>query len=155
MRIEKILAPVDFSDYSRAGLEHALTLARAFGATVRVAHFIEPARYVTPGLMVKTADDEHVPVEDFGIQWGEREMDRLLEGMDLAGVPVDRAVRNGLPYEGICQMAREDGFDLLVMSSHGRTGFKRFLLGSVAERVLRGAHCPVLVVRGKGDEAGA
>jgi nucleotide-binding universal stress UspA family protein len=137
----RICCPVDFSQTSRAALEEAADLARRHGAALTVLHVFEPAvtgemEASVPELLEATA----------------RELERKLAGWKLEaerlGAPaVEQAVISGVPGREIAAFASEGGYDLVVMGTHGRTGLRHLVIGSVAERVIREAHCPVLVVR--------
>jgi nucleotide-binding universal stress UspA family protein len=140
--IHRILCPLDFSEFSKRSFEHALVLARWYGANVTALHVF--AAFMPPG------DESTYPGWLRRVPEARREIDRelreqlttpLAEGMD---VPL--RLREGDPVAMILEEARELGADLLVVSTHGRSGFDRFTLGSVAEKVLRKSPCPVLVV---------
>ena len=150
---QRILVPIDFSDQSRVAISVALDIVRSNGqgdagqiAAVHVLPDLSPAE---PGRMWNAVNPasriEHATT---ALQ------DWLKEGDQEAGT-ID--VRIGDPGAEICRVAAEREADLIVLSSHGRTGMKRLLIGSVAERVVRLAPCPVLVLRhfpGPADEPG-
>jgi nucleotide-binding universal stress UspA family protein len=138
-QLAKILVPTDFSECSRAGLECGLQLARDFKAELRLVHVINPHWYPfgdkyaaldAAQLMRKTEDA------------AQKQMRRMAA---KAGVRYSAEVRRGSPAIEICKAANEDA-DLIVTSTHGRTGLGQVLIGSVAERVVRYARCPVLVI---------
>ena len=140
--IRKILAPVDFSPCSMAGAMYAAFLARTLKANLCLFHNVQsPAPAVIEGmpadLLAKGDDDlaqAHLDIEG-------------LAKLDFFGdVTCATEIRTGNVVEQICAETRRPDVDLAVISSHGRTGFNRMLLGSVAERVVRYAECPVLVV---------
>jgi nucleotide-binding universal stress UspA family protein len=140
--IKKILCPVDGSEFSLRALEHAVALARWYEAGISILS-VASAVPATPD---PTGREGYVPLAP-----GER--DRIVGWLqDLAdttrarGVPVDFRVIEGLAVKGILQEASELPADLVVMGTHGRSGFDRLALGSVTERVLRRATCPVLTV---------
>lgn len=138
-RWSKILVPVDFSEPSLAALRYAKALAKEDGAALIVVHVIQPFH-------------EDWRMETTQLQRAVRERARA-EMRELVArelpAPVDaRAkVRIGHPVEEIVAVARESGAELIVIATHGRSGLRHVLLGSVAERVVRHAPCPVLVVR--------
>lgn len=166
----KILVPVDFSDFSEEALEIALDLGESVGADVLVLHVMEfPDR---PGLLPAA-----VPVESRGatpeatmspyyeevealrrnIEQRSMEMIDSLVDRFRSGARVETRILWGDPIDEILKSAAEEKADLIVMSTHGRTGLSRLLMGSVAERVVRHATAAVLVVRGeakKGRGAG-
>ncbi|MCW5558967.1 MAG: universal stress protein, partial [Verrucomicrobiae bacterium] len=141
--IRQILVPVDFSEHSRKSIRYALPFAEQFGAKLVLLHVIEP--------MVVPGEFAYVPVEP-------QEMDeqRMAKGREqlqaaakelAAKVPVETEVRLGRAWKEIAETAKSREVDLLIISTHGYTGFKYALLGSVAEKIVRHAPCPVLVVR--------
>ncbi len=138
MNYKKILFATDFSPASDAALHYATSLARDSGARLLILHVEEiPAPYAA-GEMVLPAPLYPNP-----------EIRRMLEAV----VPDDSAVRyehhlvQGSPAEEIVSVAHQQGVDLLVMGTHGRTGLKRVLMGSVAESAMRHADCPVLTLK--------
>ena len=139
MQANKILFATDFSNSSEAALEYATSLAHDTGALILIVHVEEPtAPYVTNDFAIPEATDS-----------AKRQLAKLLSGV----VPSDSAVRYehrlllGEPAREIVQLAAQEDVDLVVMGTHGRTGLSRLLMGSVAETVVRRAHCPVLTVK--------
>ena len=143
-RISKILCPVDFSEHSQAALDQAADVARRFGADLTLVHVVEPVLYpVAYGLPpVSAVDYESVARESAG-----KAMEKLAAG--LGNLKVKVRVDAGAASQRICELAKTDGFDLIVLATHGYTGLKHVLLGSTAERVVRHAPCAVLVVKAK------
>jgi nucleotide-binding universal stress UspA family protein len=143
IRVEKIVAPIDFSEASRPGLDRALALGEDFGATVHVLHVVpepEVASYPPFGL---AADGERIQQAVRAAH--QQAFDRLLESLPAGGCPRVTQLRSGVGIApAIVEYAEEVDADLLVMGTHGHRGFRRFLLGSVAEEVVRRAPCPVL-----------
>src|SRR5512135_2136276 len=136
--IRTILHPTDFSDRSEAALHVAHCLAREHGARLVLLH-VAPEEVVGGGLPV-------VPVDPRFYRDSLNEVRSRAEGPDLK-FPVATLLRHGDAAEEILDEAERLGCDLIVMGTHGRTGFARFLMGSVAEAVLRKAPCPVLTVK--------
>jgi len=134
----KILCPVDFDENSIAALETAGELARHFDATVYVLHTV---LLVIPPTSIPVYVDLYQGQEEVARK-GLQELARK----HLAGTKYEIMVNMGEPAASILKAERGIGADLLVMSTHGRRGFSRFFLGSVAELVLREARCPVLTV---------
>ena len=142
----KILVPVDFSDHSARALESAMSLARAFGAELHLLHCyqinvgaISPYGIVLP--------------ESFERDVRQAAQTRLAEWRDKVsaeGIKVEEHITPQFPSEAIVQKAGEISADLIVMGTRGLTGLKHVLLGSVAERTLRLAPCPVLTVKDQG-----
>jgi nucleotide-binding universal stress UspA family protein len=148
--IRRILCPVDFSDHSTRALDHALAIAAWYDATVTVLH-VSPvmpvAAYVSgsglPAYVTMTADARHALVAS---------MRQFVAREASASTPVEVEVAEGGIAETILSRANALPADLVVLGTHGRSGFNRWLLGSVTEKVLRTALCPVLTVpRAVGD----
>jgi nucleotide-binding universal stress UspA family protein len=137
--IRRILAAVDLSSGSDAALEGAETLARAFGARLDVLHVWEPPDGIVPPGMVLADGFDDRPAR--------AEMQTRVEAIAGRGVDAHALFATGGAVEEILRAADHEQADLLVMSTHGRTGLKRILLGSVAESVMRRASCPVVLVR--------
>jgi nucleotide-binding universal stress UspA family protein len=136
-----ILVATDFSDTSEAGVEYAVTLAEKLGAKLYLINAIGVPAYGVPELGVAiTASMIDTIVHDNQVA-----LDKLTK--KYATASIEPLLRTGDPRDQIVQTAKEVGADLIVMGTHGRRGVKRALLGSVAEGVLRHAHCPVLAVR--------
>jgi nucleotide-binding universal stress UspA family protein len=133
---KKILAPVDFSDCSREGLRYAMKFADCFGAKVIVLHVISlPYPCITD---VALTDDVRKDAA--------RQMQRFLETMEFRGLKVQTAITSGTPITEICSFAAKKAVDLIITSTHGLSDLKQVSTGSVAEKVVRHAFCPVLVV---------
>jgi universal stress protein A len=147
LRVQKILAPLDFSESSYKGLRYAFAFAKQFHAEVLVLHVSEIPMWPTEGGI---AISEGL-IEDMQRESKER-MSGVISEARRRKLPARTLARTGAPYHEIVEAAREEEVDLVVLSTHGRTGFKRLLLGSTAERVVRYAPCPVVVVRDKERE---
>lgn len=133
--VNKILAPTDFSDLSARGVRYACQLAKDVGAEVIVFNVV---------LL-----DETNTIDKQEIARHKKRLDEFI-AEKIAGVAADLKIRNmvdaGQPYGAILDCADKERIDLIVMSSHGRSGLSRMLIGSVTDKILRGAPCPVLVV---------
>ena len=141
---KKILVGTDFSEPSDAARRTAIELARRLGAELEIVHVEEPL----PAYAFSEGALPDLPrLQEEVRSWAEREVEQQAKEARAAGVPVTTAVLLGTPANAIVEAARTDGADLIVVGTHGRTGFERILLGSVAERVVRTASCPVLTVR--------
>ena len=145
----KFLIATDLTEASAEALRAGLMLARRLGASATVLHVTAPAR---PGRAPFVPLDEREAV--FYQELAEREraaarriLDEQLERYRAEGTPVETVVVPGDPLEVILSMARTGGADLVVTGTHGRKGLAHALLGSVAERCVREAPCPVLTVR--------
>ena len=141
---KRILCPIDFSDASQAALETAAEVARRYGARVALFHAYPVPGYTFPdGSFVassKMLDELTAQAARHMAEWKTR-----AEGMGMAQVEVATAI--GEPAHEILAFAKAQGADLIVLGTHGRTGLQHALMGSVAERVVRRATCPVLTVR--------
>lgn len=149
--IKRLLVPTDFSAASSAAVRYAIDLATDLGATIHMLHVIEEWELTARHL-------EALCVELPGLRERviEEAADRLrtvAAGLGTAQ-PIVTEVREGRPAGIIVDVARASAIDLIVMGTHGRTGVSHALLGSVAERVLRTAPCPVLTVRTGSSSAG-
>ena len=151
---EKILVPTDGSTVAENAVEHALDIAEQYGAEVHALYVVD--------------------VDSMSLALGAEQLDRIETGRfdemdevkskadEATGYVADRAgerglgavehVSSGRPYEKVASYAEGNDIDLVVMGSHGRSGIKRALLGSVTERTLRETHVPVLVVDVRGEE---
>jgi nucleotide-binding universal stress UspA family protein len=144
-RIDRIVCPVDFSPFSARALEHALRVARVLGARLLVLHVVPPLPSLREGSGFPFVD---APEEIARAQraTAEDELQRLCAPFSGHGVPLETRVEEGDPARSIRAFAQNWPADLLVMGTHGRGGFERFVLGSVAEKVIRSAPCAVLAV---------
>ena len=141
-RIQRILATTDFSDESLAGVRYALSLAERLKAAVALLHVIEPPSRIAGMEAVVLAR------EDSEVRELARAQLKMIAARETKGdLKVTSLLRIGSPFHEITKAAREAAADLIVIATHGYTGAKRVLLGSTAERVVRHAQCPVLVVR--------
>jgi len=143
VKVSKILVAVDFSPGSRAAVEYGAMFARALQSTVTLFHV-----YQTPDSMsaiVPGADGAADDAKDRGLAqtWLEKLRTEAKEYID---VEVAVLVEHGSPAEEIVALSHRSGFDLVVMGTHGRTGIRHVLMGSVAEAVVRLAPCPVLTI---------
>ena len=146
MEIRSILLPTDFSECANYALSYAASFARQASASIICVHVIEP---VVPTVGY-TGMAEPLPIADLSDQLedsAERELPKIAECDECAGLKVEEVVAHGDAASEIVRVARERGVDLIVIASHGRTGLGRMLFGSTAESVVRHAPCPVLVVK--------
>jgi len=146
MEIRSILVPTDFSECGNFALSYAASLARTFKASIICVHAIEPI-VPTVGYSGMT---EPLPIADISEQLedsAERELPKLAGCEDCAGLDVEELIVHGEAAAEIVRVAKDREVDLIVISSHGRTGLGRILFGSTAEAVVRHAVCPVLVVK--------
>jgi nucleotide-binding universal stress UspA family protein len=143
LELRRILVPVDFTRCSLAGAEYAARLAKDTEATLRLFHVVFPYPELFAvdrfgaGLrpLIKTAKAR-----------AREEMDEVLEMSFLRGIPCETEIQTGPVIDEICGESRRRRIDLVVTSTHGCTGFKHAVIGSVAEHIVRYAECPVIVV---------
>jgi nucleotide-binding universal stress UspA family protein len=137
--LHAILHPTDFSDRSLDAFDLACRLARDSGARLIVLHVVQPPPFVTHGEMEKALQQA---------KGYRRELDDKLHNLrsPAPDLTMEYRLEDGEPVTEILRAAAECDCDLIVLGTHGRTGFRRLLLGSVAEQVLRRACCPVLTV---------
>jgi nucleotide-binding universal stress UspA family protein len=141
-QFEKILAPVDYSECSERALAVAFDFAKAFGATIHLVHVFPSAMYVTTPLAVPSP-----ALYEQLRETNQKYFDEYKAKVSSErGVEVSGTLLEGVPDVQIVKLAEDMGADLIVMGTHGRTGLKHVLLGSVAERVLRTSPMPVLAV---------
>lgn len=141
--IKSILVPIDFSSPSRTALDHACQLARKFRATLSLVHVVEPVATADFAASFPLALENEARMAS-----AKSELLKCLRG---AGIPKSLqggvVVRFGRSFHEIVDVARARKVDLIVISTHGYTGWKHALMGSTTERVVRHAACPVLVLR--------
>ncbi len=152
MHIRSILLPTDFSECAECALPYATQMARQAGARIICLHVVEPMMPAV-GYAPVAEPLPSVDVSEQLQQSAERELPRLAEREECAGLDVEELIVHGEAAAEIVRVARERDVDLIVISSHGRTGLGRMLFGSTAESVVRHAHCPVLVVKPKDSES--
>jgi len=146
--MRKILVPVDFSEHSARALEMAIDLAKAFGSEIHLLHCYQIQPYgISPyGIVLPEDFDREVR------QAAERHLDEWRAKVLLEDVEVGASLSSRFPSLEISETASEIGADLIVMGTRGLSGIKHVLLGSVAERTLRLAPCPVLTVKDGGGD---
>jgi nucleotide-binding universal stress UspA family protein len=144
MEFRHILAPTDFSEYSKKAVASALELAKKFGAKLSILHVVELPPYPVEGYVPPNLAATFI--EDLERE-ASQELAQVVPEAEAAGVEVARLVAVGTPYRKIIDMAEGEQVDLIVMATAGRTGFSHLIMGSIAERVVRTASCPVLTIR--------
>ncbi|MEW6544760.1 MAG: universal stress protein [Nitrospirota bacterium] len=139
--ITRILAPVDFSDCSLEALEYAVQVSRLFHAPLALLHVMEPVAYGLDFTLLAAGEARKTR------EALETRLAELALPLVRNGLTVRRLVRGGMPADSILDTINQDSYDLVVMGTHGRRGLSHVVSGSVAERVLRRASCPVLTVK--------
>ena len=142
-KADNILFPTDFSDCSRSVLDYAISFAAANNCTLHLLYVIEYEG------MPKVADSPKPETADPArIAQFVDELKAMIAGRkDTDKVKIEYLVMQGHPFNEIIRAAEKVGADMIIMGTHGRTGFAQILIGSVAEKVVRHAECPVLTVK--------
>lgn len=148
--IKNIVVPTDFSEAAAHALEYSLSLAKTFHARIILMHVYEPIVYYSDAPM---GMPDLVELEQNIRLVAEQTMSKLVENQvktretEYGLIDVETILVQGKPFVEIIKTAREKNADLIVLSTHGRSALEHILLGSVTEKVVRKAHCPVLTVR--------
>lgn len=146
--LTRLLVPVDFSEQSRAAFRYAAMLAERFEAQIEVLHVWEMPHFAGMDLMLQAPVVDSEPLEQYVREQATREMsDFLAEENVRDDLHVTQRIEAGDVDAVIIKLAETEHYDLIVMGTHGRTGLAHLLMGSVAEKVIRYAPCPVLTVR--------
>jgi len=143
-----ILVAVDFSDFSQEAVRVTSGLARAFGGTVYALYVCDTPKGVEPALLTRhsRAIRSLLDLQKEMCKNAETQLNEWIGNFDWGEAQVQVAVAEGAPHKVIIDRSREIEADLVVIGSHGRSGFARRILGSTAERVVRKSRCPVLAV---------
>jgi nucleotide-binding universal stress UspA family protein len=147
MPIQHMLVPLDFSPYAEQALKYAIDLAQTLRAHLTLLHVI----HLTPlamGDMLATSLEAYLQAVETE---AEEQMHAARARVHQVGLRCDTLIVQGVPFQIIVDTAGDRDVDLIVMGTHGRTGLTHVLMGSVAEKVVRLAPCPVLVTRGSTD----
>lgn len=139
MAVKKILVPTDGSNYARAAVDAAIEVAKATGAEVTALYVVDASA------VVAVRGDMYESVTAALNKDGEAAVGAVKDACDEAGVPVRTEIIGGRPADVIVD--ESGNYDLIVMSTLGKTGVGRFLIGSVAEKVVRMANCKVMTIR--------
>jgi nucleotide-binding universal stress UspA family protein len=143
IKIETILVPVDFSSHSQKALETAIALAKTFNAQIHILHayHLNVSAAAPDGIVVPQAFWDSVR------DAAARKLEKSVQSATAEGVQAESHLTADTPSAAIGRIAAQIGADLIVMGTRGLTGLKHILLGSVAERTVRTAPCPVMTVR--------
>ncbi len=143
---KKILVPVDFSDCSAAALAHARVLAEKLGAKLDVLHAYDVPTFVPPHVSVMMGEID-APLSEHAERHANEQLAIFLQDHGVTeGDGIGSRTLMGPPALTLLEAAEQGKYDMIVMGTHGRTGLSRLVMGSTAEKVVRGAHCPVLTV---------
>ncbi len=153
IKITNILVPTDFSESAMAAYEYALSIAKTFQSKIYLIHVYEPLVYYSEaplGLPDMFTMEQNIQAASE--QSMKKIVDEYFHGRreTYGDIEVESILTQGKPFIEIIKAAREKNADMIIMSSHGRSALEHILLGSVTEKVVRKAPCPVLTVRGQG-----
>jgi len=144
MTTKHILVPTDFSEYADYALDYAIELAKGLQARLTVLYVFHLSALALgeapPAVLADTLEAMETHAQ--------QQTQMALARVQAAGLQGDSAIVEGIPFQAILDTAKDKEADLIVMGTHGRTGLTHALMGSVAEKVVRLAPCPVLVTRG-------
>ncbi len=144
MTAQHILVPTDFSEYADYALDYAIELATTLEARLTVLYVLHFSSLALGEAPPAVLDETFKAMETNAQERTQQALARVQE----AGIPGESAIAEGIPVQVIIETAESRGIDPIVMGTHGRTGLTHALMGSVAEKVVRLAPCPVLVTRG-------
>ena len=145
IELKKILVPVDFSSRSIDALHYALSLARTYSSSILLLHVVDMGAAGSI-FRIHTTSPEEMMAEKL-CKYCEKEYDKMLVDLDTSGINIERHVAKGHAHLEIVRAAALEDVDAVVMCTHGYTGLEHMLHGSVTEKVVRSAPCPVLAVK--------
>jgi universal stress protein A len=143
--LHRILVPTDFSKYSQAALNYAVAFAEKFEAELYLLHVVQDLAVFIPDMI--TVSPPPSPTVEQLTRAVQGAFDRVIQENQLDRFSLHREVVEGTPFYEIIRFAKEKDIDLIIMGTHGHSGLAHVLLGSVTEKVVRKAPCPVLTVR--------
>lgn len=143
IEIRTILVPIDFSDHSKKAMETATQLGKTLGADLHLVHVLHfPVHVAAPGQVV-VPQELWTQIRDAAA----RKLEKAAQAVSSAGLSVETHLTEGPNAQAIVELAKKLEVGLIVMGTHGHSGLKHVLLGSVAERTVRLAPCPVMTVK--------
>lgn len=145
-RLKRILVPVDFSVNSKRALKYAVEFAKIFDGSLTLMYVVEPLVYPPDFSFGQIG---YPNIEDEVTRRAEQELQALVDEHIGGEVATEKVVVSGKPFYEIIDYASENDIDLIIIATHGASGVEALLFGSTAEKVVRKADCPVLVVRGE------
>jgi len=146
---ERILVPVDFSDHSKKTLAYAKEITNSYGANLQLLHIIEDTIHPAFSLSGKSSIFDLVPGIEVDCR---RRIEKLIQEAEISKKNTEIIVKGGQAAHDIIKFAKDNSSDLVVIATHGLTGIEHLLLGSVTEKVVRMAHCPVFTVNSFGKD---
>ena len=149
IQINKVLVPIDFSDFSAQALVYGLELCDKFDAELHLLHVLEKHVTSTPQFAMGLAIPEREEESATAVM---EQMNKLPGNDGAANGKVVRETAHGSPFVEIVKYSKDNQIDLIAIGTHGRTGLSHVVMGSVAENVVRHATCPVLTVRKEGHQ---
>ena len=150
MELKKILLTTDFSKFSLTATDYALDRAEHYNATIHLLHVLEK---IPPILAMKTFDLSEEKIMESLENEARANLDELISELKKkTSVKIIPVLRKGVAYHEIVEYSQQENIDLIVLATNGHTGFMHTLLGSVAEKVVRYAKCPILVITPKEEE---
>ena len=149
IRLQRILLPTDFSEFSDAATKYACAFSEQFEAELHLLHVFDLRESMTPEFAMGLALPTRIKESQVA---AEKALDKVLDPEWAASRKVVKATADGPPFVEIIKYAKQHDVDLIVMGTHGHSGLIHVLMGSVAERVVRKAPCPVLTVRPEGHQ---
>ncbi|MCB0730983.1 MAG: universal stress protein [Ignavibacteriae bacterium] len=142
--INKILVPIDFSNYSKNALRYAVNFSKKFNSKIYLVYVVEPVIYPSDFSMGQVT----FPVADLEMnERAKEELNNLAKNEISQEIEVETIIKTGKPFVEINETASELDIDLIIIATHGHTGVEHLLFGSTAEKVVRKAPCPVLTLR--------
>jgi len=143
---KKIMVPLDGSQIAECVIPHIETIAKKSAAKVELVTVIEPLELPTRG-QIAISDDEIKQIDAQGKKEANKYLDQVSERLTNAGIKTDSVILSGKPADRLVLYAVNNGIDLIIMATHGRSGISRLFWGSVAEKILRATDIPVLLVK--------
>ena len=151
IKLDRILVPTDFSDFSKPALTYGCAIAARFDAELHLLHVVPDPAMLVPEAAAFSVESMEAQTEMLRIE-AMKTLNTLPPDGWSDGKPVVREVRVGAAFMEIIDYAREKDIDLIVIGTHGRSGLMHVLMGSVAERIVRKSPCPVLTVKPEGHQ---
>ncbi len=144
MQYNKILVPTDFSESARFALPFAIDLAERYNASIHLIHVVEP---IVAPVDFAWGTYSYPDIEKQLSGYVEESLSKIVAEQIPDSITTELSNLHGKPWREIIAFAKAEGMDLIVMATHGLSGFSHAIYGSTAEKVVRKAHCPVLIVR--------